>query len=484
MERDIRLIKDVRNGKKISLNLKFAIVIICAVIGVIIQFVINEYLCELYVEKIYMSESAVLNRDKENIDRFIKYVTKNNVSARSIAGLEDWQEATNYVDVLIFQNNHVIFDTVDSGFEQWESDDSSEADINKSPSDYADIDSDESQTMIESETVDGFEIDEEYYKKYYNFFPVQFRDGTYDVCIIDYSEARMLNHLTFLCFMVSFLTLIIIIILYNKSQMKRIITLTNEVDEIEAYKLDGKITIKGRDEIAYLAADIDDMRKRIIEQLTREQKAWQANSELVTSMAHDIRTPLTVLSGYLELLQNEEVKSDEEKKEYLKLCAEKAEQLKNMSDKMFNFFFVYSKNDYEVTLEEYDADALLTQMFLEYMVLFEEKGFSFDRKSCDEGIVIEVDAGCLKRMMDNIFSNLTKYADKGKPIIIEEIFNRKELHIKIRNSISKDRSNAVSTKVGIKTCRKLAGQMNCRLWTEESSRYYMVHLVIPAKLKE
>ena len=446
MERDTRLTKDVRSGKNISLNLKLAIVIICAVIGAVIQFCINEYLCELYIEKVYMSDSAVLERDRENISDFIDYVSENDISVKNMTGLTDWQENANYMDLIIFKNDHIVFDAMDEGSYE-------------------------------------YEADEEYYRQYYNFFPVRFKDGTYDVCIIDYSEARILNALMLVCFLISFVTLIVVIIAYNSSQMKRIITLTNEVDEIEAYKLDGTITIKGRDEIAHLAADIDDMRNRIIEQLTREQKAWQANSELVTSLAHDIRTPLTVLSGYLELLMHDDIKSEAERDAYIRLCSEKAEQLKSMSDRMFNFFFVYSGNDYQVSLEEYDAKTLLDQMLLEYVVLFDEKGFTFSHKGIEEEIIISVDTDCMKRLMDNIFSNIDKYADMEKPIIIEETFDRGELHIKIRNAISKDRNKSVSTRVGIKTCRKLAGQMGGSLRTEESNKYYMVHLVLPAKIK-
>lgn len=450
------MIKGIRSDREISLNVKLAVVVICAVIGVVVQFFINEYLCELFVEKIYMSDKSVMERDRKNIDKFIEYVRDNNISARNIGNLEDWQKNENYVDVIIFENSHMIFDSVENGIIQWD----------------------------ENDGFQSYDAGDEYYRYYYNFFPVQFKDGVYDVCIIDYSESRVLNVLIFLCFLVSFITLVIVIILYNKSQLKRIITLRNEVDEIEACKLDGRITIKGRDEISHLAIDIDDMRKRIIEQLTREQKAWKANSELVTSMAHDIRTPLTVLSGYLEILQNEELKSDEERDEYLRLCSEKADQLKDMTDKMFNFFFVYSDNDYEVAIDEYDAAVLFTQLFLEYQVLFEEEGFTFDRKGIEENVTVWADAGCLKRMMDNVFSNISKYADRSKPVVIEETYSRRGLHIKIKNSLVKDREKVVSTKIGVKTCRKLAGQMNARFWTEESNRYFMVHLVVPARLNE
>lgn len=79
-------------------------------------------------------------------------------------------------------------------------------------------------------------------------------------------------------------------------------------------------------------------------------------------MAHDIRTPLTVMAGYLELMQNKEYSSQEELDEYIRISAEKAEQLRTMSDKMFRYFYVYSKGGEDLNMEMFPAGPFLDQM--------------------------------------------------------------------------------------------------------------------------
>lgn len=318
----------------------------------------------------------------------------------------------------------------------------------------------------------------------YGFYPIKFADGIYDVCILDYSESTVYGYCLIVSFFFSCLVLVAIIVIYHRREIKRVIRLTNEVKNIESLDIDNPISLKGRDEIYDLSVSVDNMRNRIIDKMGEEKAAWQANSDLVTAMAHDIRTPLTVLAGYLDLIKNKDYSSEEELFQYINISVDKAEQLRDLSDKLFRYFYVYSKGDDNIVLEEFDAAGLFDQLIGEYVILLEEKGYTFKIDTFNHAANIKIDIQYLKRLTDNIFTNIRKYADKSKPVKITHTLHRDKVSMRVRNEISKERNTAESTRIGLQTCEKIAEQMGGRFRTEEKGTVYTVYIEFPIVKKE
>src|SRR5699024_9991579 len=103
---------------------------------------------------------------------------------------------------------------------------------------------------------------------------------------------------------------------------------SRQVEKIEDGNLEAPLQGKGRDELSRLASSMDSMRDSLVEQLQSEKKAWQTNQELITSISHDLRNPLTSLIGYTELLNDDSTLQKEEQRKYLAICLDKAYQLK------------------------------------------------------------------------------------------------------------------------------------------------------------
>ena len=313
----------------------------------------------------------------------------------------------------------------------------------------------------------------------YDFYPVLFRDGVFDVCIVDYSDDTLKEVGRVAIFVLCSMLFIGIIIYYFGREIRRLRKLTNQVMDIKNVDINGPITIKGQDEICLLAENIDTMRATIIEQLSREKEAWQANSDLVTAMAHDIRTPLTVMAGYLELMKNKEYSSQEELDEYIRISSEKAEQLRMMSDKMFRYFYVYSKSSDELNMETFQAGPFLNQMLGEYMVLLGENGYQFNVDISDREAEISVDVQGMKRITDNVFTNIRKYSDKTKPIDVRVYVDVRRVRIFFRNYISAESARAESTHIGTLTCQKMAEEMNGSFVTCRRGKIYEATLTLP-----
>lgn len=492
---------------KLSLNLKLVLVTVIGLLISIVLFFLNIYFASKSIETFYLSESAIQKRNLDNIEDFTFYVGRNHVKSSDMAAILSWQEQKRDVYILVSQNDQIIFDSttwesqsqnpdgidisrsIDQGSNEFK--DSEEErrntvrDIKTKQEDEGESTEASTDEIIEVKTERGLssflnnmnaltvvsDIDTGYV-----FYPVRFEDGICDVCILDYSESSVYIASLIISFFISCVCFILIIALYNRKVIKRVVRLNREVERIRSKDINGDITVNGTDEIYVLADSIHNMRNTIIEQFSREREAWQANRDLVTSMAHDIRTPLTVLSGYLELLRAEEYSSKEEMEQYIDISLDKAMQLRDLSDKLFRYFFVYSRTEEELKLEQYDAADLLQQLLGEYTILLEEKGFSFEIQELKRGNMIQVDAQYLERMFDNIFTNIRKYADSTQTVTIDADCRKNKLHLKIKNAISPNRNTAESTRIGMKTCQKIADQMGIRFWVVEKGMNYIVHL--------
>lgn len=496
-----------------TLKVKMFIVVVLGLLTAVISFFAGMLALDTYVANVYMSDANVQQRSMQQIQSFAAYVNSHSMKASDFRALRAWQGKHKNVYILIYNNDDIVFDS------QWmiekrgaykyvitnsatgemviliqdnqgtirkirrqnngnSTTTNKNSGVTKEQSKAANGASGGTAVMEKPETseyaedIRGQEAD-------YDFYPVLFRDGVFDVCIVDYSDDTLKEVGRVAIFVLCSMLFIGIIIYYFGREIRRLRKLTNQVMDIKNVDINGPITIKGQDEICLLAENIDTMRATIIEQLSREKEAWQANSDLVTAMAHDIRTPLTVMAGYLELMKNKEYFSQEELDEYIRISSEKAEQLRMMSDKMFRYFYVYSKSSDELNMETFQAGPFLNQMLGEYMVLLGENGYQFNVDISDREAEISVDVQGMKRITDNVFANIRKYSDKTKPIDVRVYVDVRRVRIFFRNYISAESARAESTHIGTLTCQKMAEEMNGSFVTCRKGKIYEATLTLP-----
>ena len=251
---------------------------------------------------------------------------------------------------------------------------------------------------------------------------------------------------------------------------------------IEQGDLEQPINHKGNDEISLLAKNADNMRHSIITRYKSEKEAWEANSELITSMSHDIRTPLTSLIGYLEILDSKDYCSEEQFDRYIKSCKTKSIQLKDLSDKLFQYFLVFGKETILMEMETFDARILLQQLLSEQVFDLNSLGFVVETEFMDEPCTITADISYLKRLFDNLFSNVRKYGGTGRPVTIIGSREKRSLIISITNEIRTDLVFEESTSIGLKTCKKIAKQMNGSLEIITTETLFTARTTFPIEL--
>lgn len=296
--------------------------------------------------------------------------------------------------------------------------------------------------------------------------------------IYDYSEYRIQEIWDAVLIVLSGMAFVLVMLVYSQMLTKRIMRLSKEVEQLGSNNLSGKITRRGNDEISGLAMDIDHMRSEILEQMKNEQMAVQANTDLITAISHDIRTPLTALLGYLDLAVEGQYDSEQTLKQYLHVSQEKALQLKSMTDELFQYFLVFGREELPMQMERYQAEILLEQILGEHCALLQMNGFRIKTILSRQGEIC-VDVKYLRRVFDNLFSNIEKYADRGKPVAVLVEQQDAQLRICICNAIPDQPNRTVSTKIGLKSARAILEQMHGKLLTTADRKRFVVEVVLP-----
>lgn len=238
--------------------------------------------------------------------------------------------------------------------------------------------------------------------------------------------------------------------------VRRVGALSRETGVLMAGDLDHVVHLEGRDELSGLGEDIERLRRSILERLEGEREAVGANSRLITSLSHDIRTPLTKLTGYLDILTYGKYQGREEHDEFLRLASEKAAQLKALTDQLFASAQVDAPaSGLEQPPEEVDGGALLGQLLTEQCDDLRREGFDVQPSVFDRAFTLYLRTEDAVRIFDNLFSNLRKYADPGSPVEIwwEDAPDLVTLYL--RNRVRSAPDHGDSHGLGVPTMREL-----------------------------
>lgn len=185
--------------------------------------------------------------------------------------------------------------------------------------------------------------------------------------------------------------------------------LKEELDILSCGQLEYPVTITGKDELGELASGIDQMRS--------------ANSELITAMSHDLRTPLTSLLAYLEILEHKKYSDEDQMQRLIHKSVAQTLRIKAMADKLFEYFLAYATEWESADMEMVDADELFHQILEDYAYALESEGMNVETDFAQTSTQISVNTELLQRALDNLYSNLLKYADPEETIWISYKLN-------------------------------------------------------------
>ena len=319
-------------------------------------------------------------------------------------------------------------------------------------------------------------------QKYDYSIVVDFVDQSVLVAVQDYSKVLYLFG-DGLAMGIAILLAMALVILYYQAEIARIMRLSRDVKAIANGDLQGRISKNGYDEIAQLAEHVDGMRDSIVQKMEEKEQAWKANQDLITSISHDIRTPLTALLGYLELVESHPENLTEEQIRYLAVCSENAGRIKRQSDELFNYFLAYGNKETEIALQEYDAVVLFEQLLAERFMTAELTNVQLEYHIADDlaGKRVYTNVDYLSRVLDNLYSNIVKYADPSVPAVFRVEYRDRMIVMTGENKIARQFRRVESTKLGLLTCESIMHSLHGSFRTQKENGNFTVILALPTK---
>lgn len=282
---------------------------------------------------------------------------------------------------------------------------------------------------------------------------VKFKDGE---GIVYVSSMHLLKYVKYYFYVALFVSLLIFFLptfIFIKRKVKYINILKQEVLNMSQGDLSHAMMIMSHDELAILAQEMDTLRITLASNYQNEARIKEAHQEMITCLSHDLRTPLTALRGYLDILCLHCYKDEKQMDHYLNSCIEKTEQIKYLSNKTFEYSLVYN-DDLIPSLETISSESFI-QYIEEHLEYLELEGFKIEKEITISSVQLQLDLSMMKRMMDNICSNIQKYARKEQPIYLQISIEKGNLKIVFENEKKETNHEVESNKIGLKSVKKI-----------------------------
>lgn len=367
------------------------------------------------------------------------YVSANGLSVRDASRLTRWVKKQPLILLEIYRSNVLLYSS--SAPEEWE----------------------------ENEEAPSYDWN--------SYYEIDFADGPAEVVLYANDTFRWSSYLTTGALFLSCLLFLLIFLRGCRKIVTYICQLSREIQAMEGGDLDVPITVRGDHELTRLAKSLDAMRQAFKEQREREAAVFRANQTLITEMSHDLRTPLTALQIYTDILRFRTYDPGQ-LGEYLEKIDAKAAQIKQLSENIFEYSLISREQTVQL-----DPPAPFRNVFhdvlSEMAAYLGQRGFSFRLELDWQEAWIAVHPPYVKRLLDNLTSNLLKYADPAVPILMEAGETEDGPWLALHNAVRPDGAGQESTQIGLANMRTMMEKMggSCQVFQTPSS--FRVELRFP-----
>lgn len=201
------------------------------------------------------------------------------------------------------------------------------------------------------------------------------------------------------------LILVTVGLLYHMMQMKKRLQGVNQIlDEIAEGNLDRKLIARDASEFSSLCCKINEIVSKYKSEIEDLQQSEKTYRQLVTSLSHDVRTPLASLLGYLNAIRDEVVEG-EEKDEFIKLSEEKAVILKYYIDTLFEWLKIES-GEKIFYFEKTDICELMREIVVQWIPQMEQNNVGYEIDIPEQEIELLLDESSVRRIMNNLMQNV------------------------------------------------------------------------------
>lgn len=271
----------------------------------------------------------------------------------------------------------------------------------------------------------------------------------HEIVMDELQQAVFQTWLRSICLAVCALIFVVVFLSLLGQRISYLVSMIHGVEALEANRMDFQIPLDGEDELTELAGTINYLAASQRELARKEQELARERENWIRAMSHDIRTPLTSILSYSEILKEKEEIGQEEMRSYLLLVESRANQIRELTDRLLG-----KQAEKKDRIE--DVRFLMEQLAEEWEELLEDSfscGISLSRCEARPGVVKVPE---LRRIFDNLISNVEKYADPEAPVELEIMTEGGDLVINEKNRIRRGRPGSVeSHRIGLESIRSL-----------------------------
>ncbi len=219
-------------------------------------------------------------------------------------------------------------------------------------------------------------------------------------------------------------------------QLKKIRDMINHIYDGKTDFLLNEEEFKGN--LRNVAKYLNDIAGGFSNAIEENLKSERMKTELITNVSHDLKTPLTSIINYVDLLKAENIEN-EKAKEYIEVLDNKSQRLKKLTEDLVEASKASSGN-IKLTMEKLKVKELIHQVTGEFEDKFEARKLETILSYPEENVFILADSRYLYRVLENIYSNIAKYAKEDTRVYVDIVKNNKKVLIAIKN-ISKEQLN-------------------------------------------
>lgn len=428
--------------KKNSLYVQMALLLVAATAIACLLFIAVDSVSEELVDWYMVKTDYAKTQNHKAIENLQEYITEKGLNSRDSAELNEWVKQQWFLSLVVYKNGIQVFD-----------------------SRYPD------QAIWEEEI--SF-TDYEWSK----YSEVEFADGAAEIQVNGAYGYQVYNAVRIIELGISFLIFLLIVLAGIRKKMSYIQKLSDEVEVLEGGGLQHPITISGNDELSGLAKGLESMRLSFLTSQEKEEAMIRENQRVITEMSHDLRTPVTAIILYAEILKDGKCKDERKQKTYLEKIHQKALLIKERSDRLLGYSLTVGNKE-EFVMESGIFSEVFFDPLSEACGYLDQNGFKVDLRISWPNRKIMYNSDYVARVMDNIVSNIVKYADKRYPVVISQTEDDTTVGLSFQNWIIRQESSQEGFNVGVQSIQSLMKEMDGYCHYYQGQNIYSIEVSFP-----
>lgn len=229
------------------------------------------------------------------------------------------------------------------------------------------------------------------------------------------------------------ITLLVIVFLVSKlwNVREQLALIKDALEDIKCGNLNRRVLAKESDMTKQICYDINEIAIGNQSRLIQQQQAEQAYKRLMTSLSHDVKTPLTSLVGYLEAIENGIVVG-EEKDEYIRVAFDKAQHLKHFVENLFEWVKLDAREQI-FHFEYIDLNELSRNIIADWVPVLENSQFEYEIAIPETEYSIRIDSNAYIRILNNLLQNVITHS-KGDKVMLSISENEEKAIITVKDN--------------------------------------------------